>query len=364
MHFITDARVFSDEMAEALKFSSDKGATYQKAVLLTLKENTLEFRTRTYENAPYREVAFCSTLPVQGIEDGQVALPSKFLASLVETYDKGEVEIKTDDTNFTLTQKGKDFKVKIWELDPKEMDFEIPKENAFSALTEDFCNAIEKVAYATNKKDTREVCRSVFFEYTDEKLHIVSTDGKRISSMSLHEKGKGKTLLPVEFAAQMGKAKAEAICTEENRVVFKKGNRYYISTIHNAEAYPNWKKIMPPKTDAEKVELDRQELADAIKRMSLTADPDSHKIKIKVDGDKMTISSFTKNKELEGEETISCISEVPFEKFFRFNFIADVLKASTSKTLSIHYGKKDNRPILFTDEDPCFRAAVCDMREN
>jgi DNA polymerase III subunit beta len=361
MHFITDAKVFSDELAEALKFSSESGTPCQKSVLLTLKENTLEFRTRTHETAPYRESAFCSTITVDGIEDGQIALPSKLLASIVATYEKGEVEFKSDEKNLKINQKGNNFKVKLVDLDPKDMDFEVPKADDFSPLSEDFCNAITKVAYATNKKDTREICRAVFFEYTDEKFHVVSTDGKRISSMSLHEKGKGKTLLPVEFASMMGKAKAEGIFTEENRVVFKKGNRYYVSSYYTAE-YPNWKKIMPPKTDCERAEVNRQDLADAVKRMSITADPDSHKIRIKVDGDKMTVSSFTKNKELEGEEIISCISETPFEKYFKFNFIADILKASTSKTLTLHYGKADNRPIMITDEDPCFKAAVCDMK--
>lgn len=361
MHFITNAKVFSEEMAEALKFSSEKGALYQRSVLLTLKGNTLEFRTRTFETQPYREVAFLSTLPVQGIEDGQIAVSSHVLSMLVSSYDNEDVEFKTTETRLVLKQDKKRFEAKLLDLDPKEMEFAIPKETEFSPLSADFCNAITKVVYATNKKETREICRSVFFEYTDEKLHIVSTDGKRISAMSLHEKGKGKTLLPIEFATQMGKAKAEGIFTEETRVIFKKKDRYYISSIYNAANYPNWKKIMPPKTDCEKLQVDKEELEDAIKRMSITAEADSHKIKLKAEGDQMTITSLSKTGE--GKETISCTLETPFEKSFRFNFLSDVLKASTSKTLTIHYGKNDNRPIMITDEDPCFRAAVCDMRD-
>lgn len=362
MQFITNAKVFSEEMAEALKYSSEKGALYQRSVLLTLKENTLEFRTRTFETQPYREHAFLSTLPVDGREDGQVAVSSYILSMLISSYDNEDVEFKTTEKYLVIKQGKKRFETKLWDLDAKEMEFSIPKEDDFSPLSEDFCNAITKVVYATNKKEPREICRSVFFEYTDEKLHIVSTDGKRISAMSLHEKGKGKTLLPIEFATLMGKTKAQYICTEENRVIFKKDNRYYISSVYNAANYPNWKKIMPPKTDCEKLQVDKEELEDAVKRMSITAEPASHKIKLQAKDDKMTITSLSNDGE--GKEVIPCTLETPFEKYFRFNFLTDILKVSTSKTLTIHYGKADNRPIMITDEDPCFRAAVCDMRES
>lgn len=358
MHFYADAKSFAIEMLEAMKFSSEKGITYQKAVLLTLKENSLEFRTRTYATAPYREMAFCSTLAVDGRKDGQIAVPSRMITDIISGFDKGIAEFKATEKNLLIKQDGKHYQIKLLELDPKTMDFAIPDDDDFSPLSDDFCKAIEKVSYATQKNDAREILRSVFFEYTDEKLHIVSTDGRRISSMSLHEKGKGKTLLPVEFASMMGKRNAEGIVTEDKRVIFKKEHRYYISSIYTAE-YPNWKKVMPPKIDCEKAEVNRVALADAIKRMSLTSDKDSHRIKIKVEDNQMTITSLSK--EGEGREVVSCTSSTPFEKSFRFNFLADVLKVSTSENLTIHYGKNDNRPILITDDDPCFRAAVCDM---
>lgn len=356
MKFDIDAKTFAQEIREAMAFTQNKGVQAQRSVLLTVMDDTLEVRAKSNAVAPFRQMAFVSTVPVSGHEDGYAIVPARQLYDIIAQYPAGETEFRSTEKNLIIKQGEIRFQLRLLDIKPADMTVDFPDEAAFSPLMEGFSEAIRKVSYAANRGDVRDVFRSVCFDYTDDNLYVCSMDGRRLSSKMFHIHGKGQTRVPVEFADAMARRDVDSFCEKDGLAFFRKGDRYYATSTYTS-SYPAWRRIVPPKTDSEVIKVDRCALIDAVTRVALTADDKSCMIKLEAKDDKLTLSSISSVGSC--TETIDCRCGEPMCKYVRHQFLMDVLTSSSSKEVEMHYGKSDNRAMLITDEDPDFKAVVC-----
>lgn len=366
MKFIVSTLALKNILTDACAFVSDKGSSLNQAVILRLTDNKLEVLTKSAISTPYRQIAFKGIENVSGMEDGIVAANASKLNLLVSNFNlKEEIQVSTTKDYIKLNQNSCDFKLKKTDLSEEtekellEFFDKFDTEAEFITINE-FPTFIKKVAVATDKNAHMTALRSVCMDYTNEKLHFVATDGKRISNMAIQLKGKGSYIIPVEVAKLMANKDVNQLWINNNSILFKKGNRYYWSSIYT-ETYPAWRNVLAPKIDSEKITVKKSDILDALNRANIVADKAIRRVFLTVEDNKMTLTSSS----LDGSftETIDCENTKPTTISIKNDYLYDAINASDSDEIVIHFGE-DNRPILITDDDPRYRALIAPMNKN
>ena len=137
---------------------------------------------RLHLTATDLDVTVTCSVEAQVSDAGATTIPVKRLFSIVRELPVGEVELETDDKNFTKLSAGASF-YKLHGLAADEFP-PLPqfKETGSVTLPQDKLRAmLKKTAIAISTDESRYVLNGVFMKFTPEKLVMVATDGRRLA---------------------------------------------------------------------------------------------------------------------------------------------------------------------------------------
>jgi DNA polymerase-3 subunit beta len=201
----------------------------------------------------------------------------------------------------------------------------------------------------------------VLLEVDPDEMTVVATDGRRLALARLEGKtgvSKRQTrILPVKGLAQLQRAGSEAaddamlrIGLLENQVAFALPFTEIVAQLVEGE-FPDFRAVLPKDTDApEKVVLDREELASAIRRAAVTAGEGARSVELNFSGGRLSVTS---RQEGVGESR----SEMPVEYDgdevgIRFNpeFLGDYLKGLPEASVDFRFKDRASAGV-FTGKD-------------
>jgi len=134
-----------------------------------------------------------------------------------------------------------------------------------------------------------------------ENVSMVATDGHRLALVEKDCKIAGlsnelRVLIPRKAMGELLKLMAEAdeatmvdFAKDESHLFFSVGERVLISRMLTGQ-FPNYEAVLPRENNRS-VELDRDLLASAVRRVALLADERSRAIRVQIDKNKLEISS-------------------------------------------------------------------------
>jgi len=131
------------------------------------------------------EISVKTSIAAKIEEEGEITVNGKTFNDVVSNLSSGSIEIESFQEQIKITS-GK-FKSNL--LGSNSADFptlpEKLEKNVFSLKRDEFVNSLSKVLFAVSTDETRPILTGVLFVFKSKNLHLVATDGFRLSEVKL-----------------------------------------------------------------------------------------------------------------------------------------------------------------------------------
>lgn len=313
-------------------------------------------------------------------ETGSLTLPVRKLATIVKELPVNEVFLETSENNQAkITSGGSLFKIMgiSSEEFPPLPTFENRK--VFELSQDEIVNMLKSVSYAQSTDENRYILNGVYFNFAEEKLTLVATDGRRLGltglELEVSEENAGSLILPAKTVAElerlMGKGDKVNVAFNDRQAAFEIAidesgdtglvdHLYLVSKIVEGN-YPNYRQVIPKETE-HRVKIERELMLECVHRAALVTSDKSNSVKIKVS--KNLLEIYGQSTEYgESHESMAIAYDGPeVQVAFNPQFLMEPLKALTKDEVFFEF-KDELSPGLFKTLDN-FICVIMPLRLN
>jgi len=350
-----------------MKFSIEKDAIQGELQLLqgiVEKRNTMPILANILVNAAGNEVQLIGTdlevglkthFPAQIDEAGSITISGKKLFEIVRSLagDKEVIFHESDSLVMEISSGDSQFKVLCL---PKEDYPQVPEprfEKKIVLPLEKIKDMIERVYFAITQEQ-RYYLNGALMILKDKSVELVSTDGHRLAytAMTLEDLDVGDEISGIISKKTLGELRKFEDETlefdlDENNLFFRVANRTLISRVIEGK-FPNYEAVIP-QDNTGFMTVSREEMTDAIRRVSLLSTERSKGIKLSLS--KGQIGLFSSNPEI-GEARDKISAEYEGEELaigFNSQYLLDFLTTARSEKIRIEL-KDENSAVLMKPE--------------
>ena len=313
-------------------------------------------------------------------ETGNITLPVRKLATIVKELPVNEVFLETSENNQAkITSGGSLFKIMgiSSEEFPPLPSFENRK--VYELSQDEIVNMLKSVSYAQSTDENRYILNGVYFNFADEKLTLVATDGRRLGltglELEVSEENAGSLILPAKTVAElerlMGKGEKVNIAFNDRQAAFEivldeagesglVDHLYLVSKVVEGN-YPNYRQVIPKETE-HRVKIERELMLECVHRAALVTSDKSNSVKIKVSKNLLEITGQS-TEYGESHESMAIAYDGPeVQVAFNPQFLMEPLKALTKDEVFFEF-KDELSPGLFKTLDN-FICVIMPLRLN
>jgi DNA polymerase-3 subunit beta len=324
------------------------------SVLLTLEKNTLRFITTDLD------ITIISLQETKEAEPGKVAVPMKQLFSIVRELPPGEITIEKSKNTLLISCEKIKFKVNT--LNPEEFPQTRDSKGVslIKIIPQELEEMIRLTSFCVGREDSNYVLGGILFEIDENKIKLVSTDGKRLSFIQRRLPPKQPEvaskitfILPAKAVSEIYKLIKDKkedlyLSVEENRVGFDLKNIRFIARPIEGE-FPNYAQYIPQE-GKDKLIVNRKNLLFALKRASLLSTTDYQGVKLELKKDSLNIYKSTPQLGEVREVVDARYNGAHLEIGFNPGYLVDALKNLSDKEISVDFFGAD-KPAVLRKED-------------
>tara|TARA_Y200000002_G_C22672757_1_gene660772 strand:+ start:1488 stop:2612 length:1125 start_codon:yes stop_codon:yes gene_type:complete len=310
---------------------------------------------------------------------GGITLPVRKLATIVRELPQNDVFVDAGDNNQAkITSGGSLFKIMGINTEefPPLPSFE--NRHVFELCQEEIVSMLKSVSYGQSTDENRYILNGVYFNFADEKLTLVATDGRRLALTALDteisEDNTGSLILPAKTVAELerllGKGEKVKIAFNDRQVAFEitideeasglVDQLYLVSKIVEGN-YPNYRQVIPKETE-HRVKIERELMLECVNRAALVTSDKSHSVKLKVSKNLLEISGSS-SEYGESHESMAIAYDGPeVQVAFNPQFLMEPLKALSKDEVFFEF-KDELSPGLFKTLDN-FICVIMPLRLN
>lgn len=311
---------------------------------------------------------------------GGITLPVRKLATIVRELPQADVFVEIGDNNQTkITSGGSLFKIMgiSTEEFPPLPTFE--NRHVFELGQEEVVNMLKSVSYGQSTDENRYILNGVYFNFADDKVTLVATDGRRLAltalDIEISEENAGSLILPAKTVAELerllGKGEKVKIAFSDRQVAFEVSigessdtgltdQLYLVSKIVEGN-YPNYRQVIPKETE-HRVKIERELMLECVRRAALVTSDKSNSVKLKVSKNLLEISGSS-SEYGESHESMAIAYDGPeVQVAFNPQFLMEPLKALTKDEVFFEF-KDELSPGLFKTLDN-FICVIMPLRLN
>lgn len=350
-----------------MKFSIGKDAIQGELQLLqgiVEKRNTMPILANILVNASENEVQLIGTdlevglkthFPAQIDEDGSITISGKKLFEIVRSLagDKEVVFQESESLVMKISSGESQFKVLCL---PKDDYPQVPEpkfEKNIVLPLEKINDMIERVYFAITQEQ-RYYLNGALMILKDKSVELVSTDGHRLAYTAmtldgLNVESEISGIVSKKTLNELRKFEDETLefDLDENNLFFRVSNRTLISRIIEGK-FPNYEAVIPQDNTGVLI-VSREEMSDAIRRVSLLSTERSKGIKLNLS--KGQVNLFSSNPEIgEARDKVNAEYEGgELEIGFNSQYLLDFLVTAKSEKIRIEL-KDENSAVLMKPE--------------
>ena len=308
------------------------------------------------------ETTLKASLPIEHIEEeGEITVPAKLLADSLKEFADIPLEFKTNDnlTSIEITWSNGNSNLPCTNGD------DYPALAAMSAeKTEIFIEAqilleaINRTIYATAEEELRPVMNGIFFDIESESTTIVASDAHKLVCYTRHDiksESKATFILPKKPASILKNILAKA--SEPVKIEFDQKNAYFefqkfILVCRLVEGnYPAYKSVIP-KSNINKLSINRQDLLNSLRRVSVCSNQASSLIKLKLSYNQLVVSAQDLDFSISAHERLNCQYEgEPMEIGFKSTFMIEILSNLPHNDVSLELSDPTRAALILPSEN-------------
>ncbi|MBQ8674157.1 MAG: DNA polymerase III subunit beta [Bacteroides sp.] len=212
---------------------------------------------------------------------------------------------------------------------------------------------INRSVFATADDELRPVMNGIYFDITTEDITLVASDGhKLVRCRTLAAKGNERAafILPKKPAnllkSLLPKEQGQVeISFDERNAVFTLENYRMVCRLIEGR-YPNYNSVIP-QNNPYKVIIDRQQLLGALRRVSIFSSQASSLIKLRLQGNQITVSAQDIDFSTSAEETQNCqYTGNAMSIGFKSTFLIDILNNISAQEITIELADPSRAGVI------------------
>ena len=344
-------------------------------VLIKAKEDHIELTTTNLD------LGIRCKIQSEVSDAGSITLPVRKLATIVRELPSLDVHLETH-PNFQARIASGTSLFRIMGINPEEFP-PLPTfqdQQSFMLAQSALWTMLKSVSYAQSTDETRYIMNGVFFNFSDDKLTLAATDGRRLAvmnrDMEVAEENTGHLILPGKTVAEverlMNQGEDVRIAFNDRQVAFEINaskdaestgmldSIYLVSKVVEG-SYPNYRQVIPKETDRH-IKLNRDSFLIGVRRAALVASEKSNSIKMSIGKNLLEITGSSPEIG-ESRESIPVEYDGPdVQVAFNPQFVMDPLKALTHDDVIFEFKNELSPGVIRTKES--FLCVVMPLRLN
>ena len=207
---------------------------------------------------------------------------------------------------------------------------------------------INQTIFAVSDDEKRLFMNGIFFEKKGDDLVMVGTDGRRLSIIQKPlcqgvANFENAIVPPKIFNIILKRAPSEgniSVAVVDKMIFFKFGTFNFTSVLIDGQ-FPNYQRVIPENQESF-FEVDKKDLVDALKRVSLFVEQKSHRVYFKIAPGILTITSQESELGVAKEEIPCMYDGQEFEMAFNYTYIEEPVKVINTDRLRFEFTPSEN----------------------
>lgn len=275
--------------------------------------------------------------------EGQTVVPGKLLNDIVRNLPEAAVTLETEGRDKMTVSCGQAaFNLRV--LSPEDFPRfpEVDPDRTITIPSSSMGEIVKQVSKAVSRDETRPVLTGVLVNVEGDRLRMVATDSYRLAVRDSSLKEPVDETLEVvvpgraieEVTRLAGHVEGVTMGVAENQIVFEFGDTVFVSRRIEGN-FPNYKQLIPESSDTSVI-VDRQELMDAVKRVSLMAQHNAPlRMKVRVEDQTLSLSATTQDVGEASEDIPVQVEGQDVEMAFNHAYLADGVAVAACEQMRI-----------------------------
>ncbi|HET9464569.1 MAG TPA: DNA polymerase III subunit beta [Gemmatimonadales bacterium] len=279
------------------------------------------------------DIAVSTTVSASVDQEGAITLPARKLVEIVRELPSAAIRLTASGEQRVTIECGRS-KFRLLGLPREEFPaFPAVKfEGGWRASSKDLQKLIAHVAFAASTEESRPILNGVLWELRADRMRMVATNGHRLARMDVPTSAAGAAtadlIVPPKALEQIRRlfdADEEVeIARSENHLGFRSSTTQVYTRLIEGP-YPNYEQVIPREND-KAATADKAALSSALRRMSIVASDQTHRIRVAFSNGSCKLSVQTPDLgEAQEELTVSYEGD-PLEIGFNASYLLEILK--------------------------------------
>ncbi len=280
------------------------------------------------------DIAVSTTVSASIDQEGAITLPARKLVEIVRELPSTAIRMTASGEQRVTIECGRS-RFKLLGLPREEFPaFPAVKfDSSWRTSSSDLQKLIGHVAFAASTEESRPILNGVLWELRPERMRMVATNGHRLARMDVPSAATGGSsqadlIVPPKALEQIrrlfGSDEQVEIARSENHLGFR-SEKTQIFTRLIEGPYPNYEQVIPRDND-KTATADKAALTSALRRMSIVASDQTHRIRMAFASGSCKLSVQTPDLgEAQEEVTVSYEGD-PLEIGFNAAYMLEILK--------------------------------------
>ena len=234
------------------------------------------------------DIAVSTVIPASVDQEGALTLPARKLSEIVKELPNAAIRMTASGEQRVQIECGRS-KFKLLGLSKEEFPAfpSVKFEGGWKVAARDLQKLIGHVAFAASTEESRPILNGVLWELRPDRMRMVATNGHRLARMdvpatSAKSGGQADLIIPPKALDQIrrlfGGDDEIEIGRSDNHLGFRSTTTQVFTRLIEGP-YPNYEQVIPREND-KSLTADKQALAGALRRMSIVASDQTHRIRM------------------------------------------------------------------------------------
>jgi len=279
------------------------------------------------------DISVSTTIPASVDQEGATTLPARKLVEIVKELPNAAIRMSSSGEQRATIECGKS-KFKLLGLSRDEFPAfpSVKFEGGWKVAAKDLQKLIGHVAFAASTEESRPILNGVLWELRADRMRMVATNGHRLARMDVPTSGQGggqaDLIIPPKALEQIrrlfGGDEEIEIGKSDNHLGFRSTTTQVFTRLIEGP-YPNYEQVIPREND-KSLTADKAGLAAALRRMSIVASDQTHRIRMAFTNGACKMSVQTPDLGEAQEELAVAYEGDPLEIGFNAAYMLEILK--------------------------------------
>ncbi len=366
MKFKCDKNIILKEISIAQDIVSSRNAlSILSNVLLEADNNSLTIK------ATDLKVGFETVIPVEIEEAGSTTIYCDKFLGIIRSLPSGTITfeqvnnekmiIRTEDENIS-------FQLNTIDADKFPELLAVDDASYFELSQKLFMEMISHTIFSISDDETRYFMNGVYMEKEDSRLVMVGTDGRRLSYIGREFEENipdfpGIIVPPkiLQLIKKLASGEGNIQIAVVDKSIFVRFDNQKISSSLIDGQFPNYRKVIPENQD-NRVVINKEDLSNALRRVSILAEHKSKKIFLTVEGDQIILKSEESDVGT-AREKVPCTYEGPETTFaLNYTYLIEPLNVIDEDNILFLFTEKNRAVTLQSNPEKDYLHVVMPMQ--